>query len=75
MSAADMERLAAASGRDFDTQWLSMMIEHHQGAIDMAKTELADGNYAETTSLAKEIISAQQGEIATMKMLLDELAT
>ncbi|MEP6666807.1 MAG: DUF305 domain-containing protein [Nocardioidaceae bacterium] len=37
MSQADMDKLSQPSGRAFDTMWLTMMVEHHQGAIEMAK--------------------------------------
>jgi len=74
MSAADMERLASTTGTAFDTMWLSMMVEHHQGAIDMAKIEVADGVFAEATALADGIITTQQDEIDTMKQLGDDLA-
>lgn len=43
MSADQMDALTALSGTEFDRQWLTRMIEHHEGAIDMANTELADG--------------------------------
>ncbi len=74
MSAADMKRLAATSGHGFDSMWLTMMIEHHNGAIAMARTEIADGTAAEATALARDIITAQQVEIDTMNRMLDKLA-
>ena len=43
MSSDQMEELASASGSAFDEMFLSMMIEHHEGAIEMAQTEQADG--------------------------------
>jgi uncharacterized protein (DUF305 family) len=49
--------------------WLSMMIAHHQGAIDMAKTEVAQGSNAEAKSLAQKIIDGQQAEITEMQGL------
>ena len=39
MSAEDMDAMATMTGPDFDDMWLTMMIEHHQGAIEMATTE------------------------------------
>ncbi|MFG2053861.1 DUF305 domain-containing protein [Micromonospora sp. NPDC048930] len=73
MSDADMTKLAAASGTDFDRQFLTMMIAHHEGAITMAKDELAQGANPEAKALAQQIVTAQQGEIDTMKKLLDRL--
>lgn len=46
------------------------MIEHHQGAIEMAKTEQGDGTYADAVALAEQIESAQTDEIVTMQGLL-----
>ena len=38
--------------------FLEMMVEHHEGAIEMAKTEKADGKYGPATKLADDIITA-----------------
>ncbi len=70
MTDEEMQRLGDAAGTDFDQLWLTMMIEHHQGAIEMAQTELADGENADVKALAQDIIDAQEAEIATMQGLL-----
>ena len=70
MSDADMKGLGAASGAAFDKMFLTMMIEHHKGAIDMAKTEQTDGKFAATKALAGSIVTAQQAEIDEMGRLL-----
>lgn len=72
MSDADLQKLGAAKGAEFDRMWLDMMIEHHQGAIDMAKTELAKGGSADAKALARKIIDAQQAEITEMQGLLTQ---
>jgi uncharacterized protein (DUF305 family) len=46
------------------------MIMHHEGAVAMAETVLANGADDEVRVLAKAIIAAQQAEIAEMKALL-----
>ncbi len=70
MSADQMDALTALSGTEFDRQWLTRMIEHHEGAIDMANTELADGENPEARQMATDIVTAQQKEIADMQAAL-----
>jgi uncharacterized protein (DUF305 family) len=69
MSGADMDALQDAGG-DFQTMWLEMMIEHHEGAIEMARTEQQDGRYRPAVELAAEIEESQGAEIETMRDLL-----
>src|SRR5205823_6517481 len=73
MSDSDMTRLEQARGTDFDRLFLRLMTQHHQGAIDMAKTELAQGGDAGAKALAQKIIDAQQAEITEMQTLLAQL--
>jgi uncharacterized protein (DUF305 family) len=70
---AGMEGLAeleSASGEAFEDRWLQMMIEHHEGAIDMAQEEQEEGAYAPAIKLAEEIEESQQAEIDKMQELL-----
>ncbi|MFI1191778.1 DUF305 domain-containing protein [Micromonospora sp. NPDC020750] len=73
MSDADMTRLAGATGSEFDRQFLTMMIAHHEGAITMAKEELAKGTHADAKAMAQGIVTAQQGEIDAMNKILARL--
>jgi uncharacterized protein (DUF305 family) len=73
MSDRDMTMLTDAHGYGFDRTWLTMMITHHQGAIRMAKTELAEGRNPAAKQLAQAIISAQAAEIATMRKMVTSL--
>jgi uncharacterized protein (DUF305 family) len=61
---ADME--APYTG-DADADFVSHMIPHHQGAIDMAEIELKYGYDPKLKQLAARIIAAQQREIAFMQ--------
>ncbi|MDH6292096.1 DUF305 domain-containing protein [Rhodococcus opacus] len=70
MSADQMDALTALSGTEFDRRWLTMMIEHHEGAIDMADTELVDGENPAVRQMASDIVTAQQKEIADMRAAL-----
>lgn len=70
MSDQAMSDLGAATGSTFDQMWLESMIAHHEGAVQMADTEIADGKDPDAIALAKSIKAAQTTEIATMKKLL-----
>lgn len=70
MSAEDMEALDASSGSEFDQMFLEMMILHHEGALEMAEAELADGEYPDALALAQRILDTQQAEIDEMNMIL-----
>ena len=70
MSSEEMQQLENASGDQFQDMWLEMMIEHHQGAVEMAQAQQQDGEYQPAINLAKEVEQAQEAEIAKMQDLL-----
>lgn len=70
MTADQMTRLRQARGPRFDQLWLSMMIDHHQGAIAMAEQARSSGNVL-VRVMADGIIAAQREEIGAMSALLD----
>lgn len=51
----------------FDKAFIDMMIPHHEGAVTMAKEEIAKGGDPELKSLAQDIVTAQEREIKEMK--------
>lgn len=69
----DASSLTAAN--PFDAAFLRMMIPHHEGAVVMAKAELEQGEDPELKALARDIITAQQREIAEMREHLGDSAT
>jgi uncharacterized protein (DUF305 family) len=69
MTDEEMQELEQASGAAFDRLWVEMMIRHHQGAVDMASTELQKGGNAEAKALAQQIIDAQEAEIKEMQAM------
>jgi uncharacterized protein (DUF305 family) len=73
MSDADMTALQNAQGAEASKLFLTQMIEHHQGAITMAQTEIKDGQYPAAIEMAKAIVTAQQREIDTMNGILASL--
>ncbi len=66
MTADQMDTLDATTGPAFDRRWLERMTEHHEGAVEMARTELRDGQDPRAKALAEQIRAAQTAEIATM---------
>ncbi|HET6968167.1 MAG TPA: DUF305 domain-containing protein, partial [Ornithinibacter sp.] len=70
MTADQLRELAALSGPAFDRMWLELMIQHHEGAVDMAEEVVGTGRHAPTRRLATEIIEVQEAEIARMRALL-----
>lgn len=59
--------LEGKTGEEFDKEFLSQMIIHHQGAVDMAKMALENASHQEIKDLATAIIEAQEKEIQQMK--------
>jgi len=55
------------SSADADADFVSLMLPHHQAAIDMAKVELTFGKDPQLRRLAQEIVTDQESEIQLMK--------
>jgi len=70
MTDGDMAALVAATGPAADRLFLEQMIQHHQGAIDMANVELTDGQNPDARALATKIIADQTAQITEMHDLL-----
>jgi uncharacterized protein (DUF305 family) len=70
MTPQDMEKLKKMSGKEFDREFLKMMTAHHEGAVEMARTEEWDGTYKPAKAMAREIRTSQTGEIKEMRGLL-----
>lgn len=73
MSDDDMDALEAADGAEAARLYLEQMIEHHEGAIEMAQDELDDGASPDVLALAQRIITSQTEEIAAMRELLTQI--
>lgn len=72
LSDSQMAELNAAKGAKFDKLYLTGMIEHHRGAIEMAKMILGSDN-DEAKALAEAIDHTQKNEIIYMQGLLQKL--
>lgn len=57
---------------DVDADFAAMMIPHHQGAIDMALSELRYGRNEQLRRIAQEIVVEQQQEINAMHLALGQ---
>jgi uncharacterized protein (DUF305 family) len=67
---ATMAKLQSLKGAEFDKLWMQSMISHHEGAIEMAKAEVANGENIDAKNMAQSIIDSQQAEITQMKQML-----
>ncbi|WP_353808686.1 DUF305 domain-containing protein [Agromyces sp. SYSU T00194] len=68
---AQVEALRAAEGVEAERMFLTLMIRHHEGALEMSEALLARSTHPVVTSLAQAIIDSQSAEIALMTELLD----
>jgi hypothetical protein len=68
---AEMQKVRSSGNADAD--FASLMIPHHQGAIEMSKVELQFGTDPRLRRLAQEIIVTQQSEIEVMKGAIRDL--
>lgn len=72
MTGEDMAMLEESSGAEFDEMFLEMMVEHHEGAVSMAETEVTEGANPDALAMAEDIIATQNDEIDQMKQLLEQ---
>ena len=70
---AQMRRLAAAEGRRFDRLFLTGMIAHHRGAVQMASDALRHGSDLRVGEIAADVSAEQSAEIARMRQVLRTL--
>ena len=59
--------LQGKTGDTFDEAFINEMIDHHQGAIDMANLAKQNAKHKEIKNLADDIVVAQTKEINEMK--------
>jgi uncharacterized protein (DUF305 family) len=70
MSNDQMRDLMGSRGMDFERMWMLMMIEHHEGAIEMSEQVLRTTEDPQVRALAEDIIESQTEEIAIMRRML-----
>ncbi|MEO7040659.1 MAG: DUF305 domain-containing protein [Gemmatimonadaceae bacterium] len=78
LTAAQMQQLEASKGQTFERLYLSGMIRHHQGALDMVATLFdapGSGQQSELFNFATDIDAGQRAEMARMQSMLNTLTT
>jgi len=70
LTAKEMATLTKTKGPAFDRMWLELMIRNRQGALTMARTEIATGGSPDVKSVAQSIVETAPPEIAEMSSLL-----
>lgn len=73
MSEEDMIALEDAKGTEAARLYLEQMTAHHEGAVDMARDEVTDGQNPQAIALAEQVIEDQEAEIAQMQQMLTDL--
>lgn len=68
-----MSELGKARGETFDRLFLTGMIQHHQGALEMVEPMASKGSDALAIEMAMDVEATQSVEIDIMEKLLDEL--
>lgn len=67
-----MDGMIVRPSGNIDEDFAALMIPHHQGAIDMAMSELRYGHNEQLRRIAQEIIVGQLQEIAAMRLALGQ---
>jgi uncharacterized protein (DUF305 family) len=65
---AEMQKVHYSGNTDAD--FASLMVPHHQGAVQMAEVELQFGSNPRLRRLAEEMIATQQSDIDVMKRVI-----
>jgi uncharacterized protein (DUF305 family) len=64
---AQIEKLRAAKGKEFDRLFLTLMITHHEGAITMATEVKGQGNNIRIEEMSDDVVAQQTSEISRMR--------
>ena len=68
LSDSEISTLKESTGKAFDKLFLTGMIAHHEGAINMAMM-IENSSNSDISNLGKEIVKSQAAEIELMKQL------
>ncbi|NYJ20622.1 DUF305 domain-containing protein [Glaciibacter psychrotolerans] len=67
---AQIAELTAASGVEAEKIFLTLMIAHHQGAVDMAESVQDRANNSSVLTFANSVVLSQKSEIELMQSML-----
>jgi uncharacterized protein (DUF305 family) len=67
-----MMELAVDETKPFEQRFMEAMIDHHEGALDMAQAALEQAEHPELRTMAEAVIAAQEAEIEQMRGWLNE---
>lgn len=70
-TSAQFDELRAATGVEAEKLFLTLMIAHHRGGLEMAEAVLARTTVPQVVTMAKGIIVSQQADIDAMQAMLD----
>ena len=73
ISEEDMQALEDAQGTEASRLYLEQMTAHHEGAVEMARDQVEQGQNPQAVALAQDVIEAQEAEITEMEGLLQGL--
>lgn len=76
LTEAQLKALDAATGVEFDRAFLTLMIQHHEGALQMVKDLFAKpgaGQEVDVNVFANDVVSVQTAEIGAMRQMLSQL--
>lgn len=73
MSQKDLTALEEAQGAEASRLYLEQMITHHEGAVEMAQSQIDKGQNPQALRLAEQVIDAQEAEITEMEQMIEDL--
>jgi uncharacterized protein (DUF305 family) len=76
LTMSQLDSLEASTGGAFDHAYLSLMIQHHEGALQMVRDLLATPGTAQDVDVnvfANDVVTVQTAEIGAMRLILSQL--
>ena len=76
LTTEQLEQLEGSKGTEFDRQFLTLMIQHHNGALKMVSDLFAtplSGQDVDVSVFANDVQSVQTAEIGAMQQMLSNL--